>query len=117
MHLDDRTRLVHMVDAAHDVISFAAGASRSSLDQNKMLALALVRCIEIIGEAANGLSEKLRSSHPEIPWPKVAGLGALDQAFPRGAVADRRDGDDVVGHPGAVGMVGVPEQPGVISLG
>ena len=74
MHLDDRTRLLHMVDAAQDVISFAAGVSRSSLDQNKMLALALVRCIEIIGEAANGLSENLRSLHPEIPWPQIIAM-------------------------------------------
>lgn len=39
-----------------------------------MLALSLVRLLEIIGEAANNVSEGFRSEHPDIPWRKVVGI-------------------------------------------
>jgi len=39
-----------------------------------MLALALVKEIEIIGEAASNISDEFRSSHPQIPWPKAIGM-------------------------------------------
>ena len=38
-----------------------------------MLSLALVRLLEIIGEAAKGVSEELRQQYPEIPWKQIAG--------------------------------------------
>jgi uncharacterized protein with HEPN domain len=38
-----------------------------------MFALALVRLLEIIGEAARRVSVGLRESHPEIPWAEIAG--------------------------------------------
>ena len=53
---EDRVRLQHMLDAANDAIEFARGQSRRSLDANRMLTLSIVKCIEIVGEAANHVS-------------------------------------------------------------
>lgn len=39
-----------------------------------MLALSLVRLLEIIGEAASGVSDGYRAKHPAIPWKKMIGL-------------------------------------------
>jgi uncharacterized protein with HEPN domain len=50
-----------MLDATNEAFSFAAGKSRSDPDQNRMLALALVKCIEIIGEAATKVSPETRA--------------------------------------------------------
>jgi len=33
-----------------------------------VLALALVRCMEIIGEVATKVSAEIREAHPEVPW-------------------------------------------------
>lgn len=57
-----------MADAAKEAVSFVAGKSRNSLAEDRALTLALVKCIEIVGEAANGVSETYRSKHPEVPW-------------------------------------------------
>ncbi len=51
------------------------------------------------------------------PLAQVAGLDAPGQAFPRRAVADAGDGDDVVRRAAAVRVVHVPEQAGVVALG
>lgn len=56
----DIVRLQHMVDAANEALSFIAGKSKSQLAKDRALALALVKSIEIVGEAANKVSRELR---------------------------------------------------------
>jgi uncharacterized protein with HEPN domain len=65
---DDLIRLRHMVDAAREAMSFAQGRTRSELNRDRMLALSLVKSIEIIGEAASRVSADVRAESPEIPW-------------------------------------------------
>lgn len=65
---DDLIRIKHMFDAAKEILSFAKGKSRTDLNKDRMLALALVKEIEIIGEAASKISEKVRAKYPHIPW-------------------------------------------------
>lgn len=71
---DDATRLAHMRDAASKVIDFSQGKPREALDTDEILCLALVRLLEIVGEAANRVSEATRKQHPEIPWPQIVGM-------------------------------------------
>jgi uncharacterized protein with HEPN domain len=63
----DLIRLHHMLDAARDAINFATGKTRKDLDTDRILALAIVKSIEIIGEAASKLTEKFRSNNKGIP--------------------------------------------------
>ena len=49
----DIVRLHHMVDAANEALSFVDGKSRAELEKDRALALALVKSIEIVGEAAS----------------------------------------------------------------
>jgi len=65
---DDIVRLRHMLDAAVEACSFVAGKSRIELNTNRMLALSLVKDIEIIGEAANKVTEETRNKYKDIPW-------------------------------------------------
>jgi uncharacterized protein with HEPN domain len=71
---DDRIRLQHMLDAAREAGGFSEGQTRASLDSNRMLALSLVRDIEIIGEAASRISEEYQSAHPEVPWRNLVAM-------------------------------------------
>ena len=70
----DRVRLRHMLDAAREAVGFARGRSRADLHLDRMLALALVRCIEIIGEAAAQIGPETRQRHAAIPWPDIVGM-------------------------------------------
>lgn len=74
MRRDDLIRLRHMLDAAREALSFIKGKSRSALEQDRMLALSLLKEIEIIGEAANNVSEEARNKHHEIPWLDIIGM-------------------------------------------
>jgi len=67
----DVVRLLHMRDAAREAVTFAAGRSRDDLDDDRMLVPALVKDVEIIGEAASQVGQATRDSLPAIPWPNM----------------------------------------------
>ena len=63
-----------MLEAIADARSFIAGQPRSELDTNRMRLFALVRCVEIIGEAAGRISEASKRAAPDIPWAAIVGM-------------------------------------------
>ncbi|RDE14688.1 MAG: hypothetical protein C4K48_05660 [Candidatus Thorarchaeota archaeon] len=71
---DDKVRIQHMLDAVLEVIEFTHNKVRSDLDNDRKLKHALVRLLEIIGEAAVGMSENIMNKHPDIPWKEMIGM-------------------------------------------
>jgi uncharacterized protein with HEPN domain len=74
MQHEDAVRIGHMIEAAEDALRFITGRARSDLDTDRMLLFALVRAVEIIGEAATKVSDETRSAHAEIPWKAIVGM-------------------------------------------
>lgn len=74
MRPEDRVRIMHMRDACLSVERFVGLRTRTDLDQDEMLRFALVRAIEIIGEAAARVSADVRNSEPAIPWSEAVGI-------------------------------------------
>ena len=74
MRPDDQIRLQHMLDACREASSFVAGRRRTDLGQDRMLLLALAKCIEILGEAASHVSGETRAMIPDIPWRSVIAM-------------------------------------------
>ena len=74
MRPEDTIRLRHMLDAAREAMVFADGRARDELDTDRMLAMALVKEIEIIGEAAYQMAEESRLEVAGIRWPAVIGM-------------------------------------------
>ena len=72
--LDDHTQLQHMLDAARQAQCFMQGRRRDDLDTDPMLRLAVVKTIEIIGEAASKVSKERQSTLPQIPWPSIISM-------------------------------------------
>jgi len=63
-----------MLDAAREALSFIAGRSSQDLSGDRMLLLALVKEIEIIGEAASRISDESRNALPRIRWPQIIAM-------------------------------------------
>jgi uncharacterized protein with HEPN domain len=57
-----------MIEAAETAQRFLVGHQRGDLDTDEMLLFALVRAIEVMGEAASKLSADTRSATPSVPW-------------------------------------------------
>jgi uncharacterized protein with HEPN domain len=74
MEQADVIRLQHMRDAAAEALQFAAGKMRADLDHDRMLILAILKDLEIIGEAAGRVSRETKQRNPTVPWDEIVGM-------------------------------------------
>lgn len=74
MNAQDEVRLRHMLDAARAAMAFLEGRTREALDSDQMFAFAVVRAIEIVGEAAARISDETQQAAPHIPWKSITGM-------------------------------------------
>jgi len=63
-----------MLDAAREAVEFVRGRTRADLNGDRQLVLALVKDIEILGEAAYQVTPDTRDQVPEIPWDDMIGM-------------------------------------------
>ena len=70
---DDTAWLLDICDAI-DSIEEQATRGRTAFDTDRMVQVWMVHHIQVIGEAANGLSEPLRARYPQVPWADVVGM-------------------------------------------
>ena len=71
---DGHVRIAHMLEHAREAAEMAAGTTREGLDEHRQLNLALVRLLEIVGEAANRVPAEERAHYPEVPWQDIVDL-------------------------------------------
>ena len=71
---NDLIRLGHMLESALEAESFAHGRTRRDLDHDRMLSLSLLKCIEIIGEAATRVNPETQARYTSIPWSDIIAL-------------------------------------------
>ena len=70
---EDGVRLRHMLDAAQKAQQFIKGRSRAEIERDEPLTFALVRLLEIIGEAAKNVSPETRQRYSGIRWKEIGG--------------------------------------------
>lgn len=63
-----------MIEACEASLRFAAGRCREDLDNDEMLLFAILRAVEIIGEAASRIGGESRAMHSDIPWQAIVGM-------------------------------------------
>lgn len=68
---NDRAYLTHIQDAIDTIGEYLEGVSYEEFTSNKMIIDAVVRELEITGEASNNLSEEFRERHPDIVWRRM----------------------------------------------
>ncbi len=60
-----------IVEAAGHIAGFIHGLEYSGFQESELVRSAVVQKLSLIGEAAAHVADKLRDSHPGIPWPKI----------------------------------------------
>lgn len=71
---DDSVTLRQMLDHAREARDLLRGKRRSTLQKDRVRLLALVRLLEVLGEAANRVSAEARRRHTTIQWRGIIGL-------------------------------------------
>ena len=72
MRTDDE-RLLDILEAINRIYQFAP-ADRAAFDSNRLIQNWFVSHMQIIGEASQRLSQKLKAAHPEVPWKEITGM-------------------------------------------
>jgi len=71
---NDQVYLEHILEAITKIENFVSGISKFDFDGNALIQDAVIRNIEIIGEATKKISKQFTQSHPEIPWQDMSGM-------------------------------------------
>lgn len=72
--IGDKERLNHILDCISEIETAVKGVDATRFINNHVLRIAVVKWLEIIGEAANYISDELKDRHPDIEWKKITGL-------------------------------------------
>ncbi|MBR4274198.1 MAG: DUF86 domain-containing protein [Bacteroidales bacterium] len=70
----DKERLAHINQAIGRIKRYTKDLSYDSFIADDMVYYAVVKNIEIIGEAANMLTAEFQIAHPETPWKMIKGM-------------------------------------------
>ena len=70
----DPARLEHMLEAIDRIFEFVNEKTKEELQGDSILYYAVVKNIEIIGEAARMLTEQFKKAHPEVEWRSISDM-------------------------------------------
>ncbi|RKY90516.1 MAG: hypothetical protein DRQ01_09075 [Ignavibacteriae bacterium] len=70
----DKSYLIDIQISAESIVRYIEGKSSSTFYEDEMLQDAVIRRIEIMGEAASRISEDLKSQYPTLPWKKMKAM-------------------------------------------
>jgi len=71
---DYRDYIRDILESINDIESFIKGMSFEEFKRDRKTINAVVRSIEVIGEATKKIPQSLRNKYPEIPWKKMTGM-------------------------------------------
>lgn len=70
----NKQRLIHILESIEEIEKYTAGETLENFMQNSMMKFASIKQIEIIGEAANHITEETKNKFSEIQWRQITGL-------------------------------------------
>ena len=71
---EDLNPLGHMLVASSWAISIAEGHTRQDSDRDSQLYLAIIKAVEVVGEAATRVSDATQNNASSIPWAQIIGM-------------------------------------------
>lgn len=70
----DEGYVLDMLEMARRALRYVEGVDRPGFERDEQLQDALIRVIQVLGEAARRVSGVYRAAHPEIPWSRIVGM-------------------------------------------
>ena len=70
----DKSSLIDILNSCESIERFIRNKSKNDFYNDEMMQEAVIRKIEIIGEAANRVSEDLKNRFPDFPWKKMRAM-------------------------------------------
>ena len=70
----DEALLLDMLLAAREAVDLASGMTFAAFEQNRTAQLAIMKTIEIVGEAASRVSAGTKEMNPDVPWSGIVGM-------------------------------------------
>ena len=70
----DEAHLLDILIAGRRAVEFIEGISWEQFDQSPLHQYAVMKALEIVGEAARRVSAQTKAAHPEIPWSEMIGM-------------------------------------------
>jgi uncharacterized protein with HEPN domain len=74
---DPLLRLRHMYEYAAEAVALLGDQTAEQVEQDRVLQLALVRLVEVVGEAASQVPAEFRDLHPNLPWREASSMRNL----------------------------------------
>jgi len=71
---NDQVYLFHIRDSINSILFYTKGFSSLDFYSNSLVKDAVIRHLEVIGEATKRISEELKSSYPDVEWSQMAGM-------------------------------------------
>lgn len=71
---NDSVYLQHIFEACRRLQSYTADLSQKEFEENELVQDAVLRQLQVLGEAVKRLSEEVRGTHDHVPWRKIAGM-------------------------------------------
>lgn len=71
---DQRVYLLDMVNYCNSAINFVSGFTYKSFSDDEKTVFAVIRAIEVIGEASKKVSQNIKDKYDYVPWREIAGM-------------------------------------------
>ena len=71
---DDSIYIDHILNSINRILDYISGKDQEAFEADLVTQDAVVRQLEVIGEATKRVSKELRSKNPDVPWSDMAGM-------------------------------------------
>jgi uncharacterized protein with HEPN domain len=63
-----------MLNSIQEIESFTLGINYQQFFENRLIRIAVIRSLEVLGEASKGIPDEIREKYPQIPWKRISGM-------------------------------------------